>query len=634
MTSLLVPTLVSATQPAWAASSMATVASGGCVNPVASWSIASRLNQLMMVSGQFSDLGASGSLASAGVGGFVLYGQPAAGSGPSIQSGLAALAADAGAAGQVHPWMSTDEEGGNVARLANVLGPLPSARQMAAQWSPARVQSSFTSHGSAMRSLGVTMDLAPVLDTANPTNTIADENDRSFSESGPVAASYGLAAANGLRSSGIVPVVKHFPGLGHASANTDQGPATDPALSVLEANDLIPFEQAVSAGLPVVMVGHPSVPGLTGGLPASLAAPTYQYLRNKLHFGGVTMTDSLAAGAISSAGYSQASAAVAAIEAGADMVMIGTSDWQPTLAALDQAQNSGALSLAVVNASVTRIVAAKGSQLCPAGWTSLGGLMVGGPAVASWSTNRLDVFIHGIDNALWHRWWTGSNWSGWEFLGGQLTADPTVVSWGPNRLDVFIRGTDSALWHKWWDGTAWSSWERLGGVLAAAPEVASWAPNRLDVFVRGIDDHLWHLWWAGNGWSTWETDGGDVASSPGAVSWGPDRIDVFTTDSHGALQHLWWDGTAWLGWQKLDGILTSSPEAASSGDQHLDIYALGLGAMLYHRTWNGLNWSAWEQADNQFWTADPGAVVRRSGPIDLFERGADGALWFREKPSA
>ena len=321
----------------------------------------------MMVGGQFANLGASAAEASAGVGGFVLFGQPPAGSGPEIRAGLSALLGDASAAGRVPPWMSTDEEGGYVARLADVIGPLPSARQMAAQWSAAQVQATLAAQGSAMRSLGISMDLAPVLDTASPTDTISDETDRSFSEDPLTAARYGLAFAAGLRSSGIVPVVKHFPGLGHASADTDLGPATDPSLSQLEAEDLIPFERAISSGLPLVMVGHPSVPGLTDGLPASLAPATYRFLRTNLGFGGVAMTDSLSAGAISAAGYPAPAAAVAAVEAGADMVMIDSSAWNATLAALEQAVNTGALPPAVVNASVSRILAAKGLRPCPTG---------------------------------------------------------------------------------------------------------------------------------------------------------------------------------------------------------------------------------------------------------------------------
>src|SRR5262249_31671276 len=160
-------------------------------------------------------------MAAAGVGGIVFFGQPPAGSGPALRSGIAALAQAATSHGQVVPWMSTDEEGGPIARLANVIGALPSPRQMAAQWSPAQVQAVLASDGGAMRWLGITMDLAPVVDTASPANTVAGENFRSFSENGHTAAAYGIAYANGLSSAGVVPVVKHFPGLGHSTANTD-----------------------------------------------------------------------------------------------------------------------------------------------------------------------------------------------------------------------------------------------------------------------------------------------------------------------------------------------------------------------------------------------------------------------------
>lgn len=334
-----------------------------CVNP-ATWPIARRLAQLMIVGGQFSNPAASTPAASSGVGAFVLFGQPAAGSGPAIQSGLAALSSAATAAGQVAPWMCTDEEGGQVQRLAYVIGPLPSPRQMAAQWSPAQVQATLAAHAAAMRSLGIAMDLAPVVDTASPTNPFADEKDRSFSDNGQVAAAYGLAFANGLRSAGVVPVAKHFPGIGHADADTDLGPATDPPLSQLEVRDLVPFEVAVAGGVPAIMVSHAAVPGLTGQVPASLSAATYQYLRDTVGFDGIAMTDSLGAGAVSAAGYSQPAAAAAALEAGADMVMVDGSSWYATLIALEQAVASGALPVSAVNASVREVLAAKGLRVC------------------------------------------------------------------------------------------------------------------------------------------------------------------------------------------------------------------------------------------------------------------------------
>jgi hypothetical protein len=101
--------------------------------------------------------------------------------------------------------------------------------------------------------------------------------------------------------------------------------------------------------------------------------------------------------------------------------------------------------------------------------------------------------------SLAQSWW--NTWSNWQSLGGILTSDPATVSWGDSRIDVFVRGTDNALWHKWFNGT-WSGWESLGGVLSSGPDVSSWAAGRLDVFVRGADNALWHKWFNGtcSGW--------------------------------------------------------------------------------------------------------------------------------------
>jgi beta-N-acetylhexosaminidase len=430
---LAITTLPAAT--AVAAPPAGEVTLNSCVDSVDTWPIDARLEQLLMVSGDFSDLAASQPEAAAGVGAFVFFGQPAAGSGPAIKSGLAALVAAATGATQVVPWMSTDEEGGTVARLSNVIGTLPTARQMAAMWTTAQVQSALATHGAAMRSLGITMDLAPVLDTASPANTIADENDRSFSENGQVAAAYGLAFAQGLQSSGIVPVVKHFPGLGHASANTDLQPATDPPLSQLQTDDLIPFQSAINAGLPAVMVSHVSVPGLTGTLPASLSLANYQYLRNTLIFNGVAMTDALWAGAISQIGYSVPAATLAAIEAGADMAMIDASDWQNTVHTLEQAVGNGTLSLVAVDASVTRILAAKGVQLCtpPGISTTTSSIAVTTKPGASPASQTLTIQNIGGGQLIWTQTAALPNWLSLSTSSGQVSGGQSVsitVSFG------------------------------------------------------------------------------------------------------------------------------------------------------------------------------------------------------------
>jgi hypothetical protein len=118
--------------------------------------------------------------------------------------------------------------------------------------------------------------------------------------------------------------------------------------------------------------------------------------------------------------------------------------------------------------------------------------MVGGPGAVSWGPYRIDVFVRGTDNAIWHKWFDanpgGGGWSGWESLGGNMTSDPDASSFESGRLDVFARGENGELMHKWFPtyGGGWSGWESLGGELAAGsgPSAVSWGPRRIDVVAR------------------------------------------------------------------------------------------------------------------------------------------------------
>ena len=89
-------------------------------------------------------------------------------------------------------------------------------------------------------------------------------------------------------------------------------------------------------------------------------------------------------------------------------------------------------------------------------------------------------------------------------MGGICASEPAAVAWGPNRLDVFVLGTDQAVYHKWWDGANWgpglTDYEYMGGICSSPPRVTAWGPNRLDLFVRGTDHALYHKWWDGGNW--------------------------------------------------------------------------------------------------------------------------------------
>lgn len=348
-----------------------TATPAACTNTsaLAAWSLTQLAEQTLVVPVEESDVAAVTTQVAAGAGGVILFGASA----PSnLAAGLHAL--DAAAPNGIAPLVMTDEEGGAVQRMANLAGSLPSARTMGETMSPAQIQSLVTAVASRMRTAGVTMDLAPVLDLddgVGPNNRDPDGT-RSFSLNPKVASADGIAFVQGLEAGGIVPVVKHFPGLGEASGNTDVAPATTQPWSSLEQSGLLPFEGAIAAGAPAVMIANATVPGLTN-LPASISPEVITtVLRGQLGFHGLVITDSLSAGALVDIGYSVPRAVVAAITAGADMVLYTAATSQvgaltsATAAALVAAVDAGTLDRSRLVAAVADILAVKHVDLCPA----------------------------------------------------------------------------------------------------------------------------------------------------------------------------------------------------------------------------------------------------------------------------
>jgi beta-N-acetylhexosaminidase len=334
---------------------------------LATWTLDRLAEQTLVVPVDESNAAAVTAEVAAGAGGVILFGSSAP---SSLATGLHALAT--AAPGGIAPFVMTDEEGGVVQRMANLVGSLPSARQMGATMSPSQIRQLLTSVALRMRAAGVTMDLAPVLDLDNgqgPNNRDPDGT-RSFSLAAGVAAADGVAFMEGLEAGGVVPVVKHFPGLGQASGNTDVAPATTQPWSSLQRAGLLPFETAFASGAPVVMIANATVPGLSS-LPASISPVVMTtVLRTQLGFHGLVITDSLSAGALTHIGYSVPRAVVAAITAGADMVLYTAAAAQvasltsATAAAVVAAVNAGTLSRGRLTAAVANILAAKHVNLC------------------------------------------------------------------------------------------------------------------------------------------------------------------------------------------------------------------------------------------------------------------------------
>jgi beta-N-acetylhexosaminidase len=342
-----------------------------CTNAsvLATWSLNQLAEQTLVIPVSETDVTSVTSEVEAGAGGVILFGSTAPTNLGEVLTTLTATAP-----GGIAPLVMTDEEGGAVQRMANLVGSIPSARTMGATMTPAQIQALVTTAAQKMHAAGITMDLAPVLDLddGNGPNNQDPDGTRSFSLNANTTAADAAAFAAGLTAGGVIPVVKHFPGLGQATANTDVKPATTLPWTTLEGAGLLPFKSAIAAGSPAVMMANAVIPGLTT-LPASISPNAITgEVRGQLGFQGLVMTDSLSAGALVDIGYTVPKAVVAAIAAGADMVLYTAaaasvaSLTSSTVAALVAAVGAGTLERARLESAVGHILSVKNVDLCAA----------------------------------------------------------------------------------------------------------------------------------------------------------------------------------------------------------------------------------------------------------------------------
>lgn len=249
--------------------------------------------------------------------------------------------------------VAIDHEGGHIVRLGAPLTRFPGAMAVSATGSQELAYAVARAAGSELASLGIDVNLAPVLDVAHDLRN-ASVGVRSFGSSPELVAQFGAATIRGYRDAGVAATAKHFPGHGRTPVDPHASmPVVTGGLAALRRHDLPPFGAAIDAGVELVMATHVAYEGLTGGLPSTLAAAVlHDLLRDEMDFAGLTVSDAMNMGALTE-GHTIPTACVRSLAAGVDVVM-PLEQQSETVTALEQAMASGELPAARVAQALER----------------------------------------------------------------------------------------------------------------------------------------------------------------------------------------------------------------------------------------------------------------------------------------
>ncbi|HEV2870283.1 MAG TPA: glycoside hydrolase family 3 N-terminal domain-containing protein, partial [Actinomycetota bacterium] len=242
-----------------------------------------------------------------------------------------------------------------VARLAGIVRGVPPARRLG-RMPPDRVYRYGLATGRDLAALGVTADLAPVLDVTGASwNGVI--GDRSFGADPATVSRAAVAFLRGLAAGGVTPVGKHVPGHGATSVESHRRlPVVSGTAAGLAARDLVPFRAAIRAGLDAVMVGHLVVRAVDPRAPATLSpAVVGGLLRGRMGFGGLVVSDALEMGAVA-ASWPLPVAAESALAAGVDQLVLSDHGRVPAvLDHLERAVAAGRVSRARVGDAFLRV---------------------------------------------------------------------------------------------------------------------------------------------------------------------------------------------------------------------------------------------------------------------------------------
>ena len=259
-------------------------------------------------------------------------------------------------------FVAVDEEGGRVARIQSSLKleATDPAQTIGESGDNSVAYDTYAKIGERLVEYGFNLDLAPVADVlTNDANKAI--GDRSFGSDPAVVSGMVTSAVQALGEKGVYSCLKHFPGQGSVGDDTHEGMAvTDRSADDMKNTDIAPFLAGIDAGADMVMVGHFICPSLTEDetTPCSLSkAVMTDLLRGEYGYNGVIITDALSMTAISEY-YSADEAAIKALKAGADMILM-PEDFETAYNGVLEAVKDGTIDEKRIDDSLARVYRVK-----------------------------------------------------------------------------------------------------------------------------------------------------------------------------------------------------------------------------------------------------------------------------------